>query len=732
MKKPSLNLLFVTAVGLASVLPSNSVRGEVLYVANSTTIQRFTSNGAGFFFSFDGLSQPFAVAFDRTGVLYAANVSNNTIVKFTPGGVGSVFANTGLSSPYGLAFDSLGNLYVSNLGNSTIVRFTPAGVGSVFADPGLSEIYSGLAFDSSGNLYAAGNNAIVKFTPSGVRSVFATSALSQLRGLAFDRAGNLYASHFNNDRVEKFTPAGIGSVFANSGLNRPLGLAFDRAGNLYASNYGDNTIVKFTPDGVGSLFANTSLNFPTFLAFAPVPSKVVRVAGFSTAIPGGTGSFLSLPRAPGYSSSGQAAFYGAGSGGQQGIYRAGTSGPPITIADLNTTIPGGTGNFTSFIPSDPTIPSIDGDNVAFFGAGSGGQQGIYVMQNGPPIRIADIATAIPGGTGNFTTFTRAGSSPNPIISGNKVAFFGAGSGGQQGVYVLDYVALNGPPIKIADTATAIPGGTGNFTAIPVDPYISGDNVAFLGIGSAGQQGIYRAGNNGPPIKIADLNTAIPSGAGNFTSFIPGDPIAPAINGTSVAFFGAGSGGQQGIYVMGHGPPIRIADTATVIPGGTGNFTTFVDVSLSVTDVVFLGLGANGQQGIYDMTGGSLVKVIDLTDILDGRSITGLQFSRTGLVGDPVAFQANFADGSQGIYTTAAVPIFTLRITAVEQLGADLRLSFTSQFGSNYSIQSRADLSSGTWVTLPGTTNSGTGGILQQTLSNPFANPKQFYRVQEAP
>ena len=129
----------------------------------------------------------------------------------------------------------------------------------------------------------------------------------------------------------------------------------------------------------------------------------------------------------------------------------------------------------------------------------------------------------------------------------------------------------------------------------------------------------------------------------------GPPISPALDGTRVAFFGAGSSGQQGIYVSSAGPPIRIADTATAIPGGTGNFMSFGDVSLSDTDVAFLGAGISGQLGIYDLTGGSLLKVVDLTDIIDGRAITGLNLSNTGLFGDPIAFQATFADGSQGIY-----------------------------------------------------------------------------------
>ena len=161
---------------------------------------------------------------------------------------------------------------------------------------------------------------------------------------------------------------------------------------------------------------------------------------------------------------------------------------------------------------------------------------------------------------------------------------------------------------------------------------------------------------GPPIKVADLNTAIPGGTGNFTAFFSiGPPIIPAIDGSNVAFFGAGSGGQQGIYESVGGVASRIADTATAIPGGTGLFTSFGDVSLSSTDVAFLGFGASGQEGIYDMTGGTLFDMVDLNDILDGRAITALSLSRTGVSCDPIAFQATFADGSQGIYSKNVAP-----------------------------------------------------------------------------
>ena len=105
------------------------------------------------------------------------------------------------------------------------------------------------------------------------------------------------------------------------------------------------------------------------------------------------------------------------------------------------------------------------------------------------------------------------------------------------------------------------------------------------------------------------------------------------------------------------------------------------------------MGAGGQQGIYDMTGGTLLKVVDLTDIIGGRSITGLNLSPTGLSGDPVTFQATFADGSQGIFTSpvlspgdfnadgqvtsADIPAMLAALTDLNAYKADHNLSDTA-------------------------------------------------------
>ena len=101
---------------------------------------------------------------------------------------------------------------------------------------------------------------------------------------------------------------------------------------------------------------------------------------------------------------------------------------------------------------------------------------------------------------------------------------------------------------------------------------------------------------------------------------------------------------------------------------------------------------------------------------------------------PDGTTSTFATGLSGprYLTFAPGTANALRITAVERFGNDLRLSYTSLAGTNYAVQSRADLSSGAWATLPGTTNSGTGSTLQKTLTNAFTAPQQFYRVQQVP
>jgi hypothetical protein len=528
------------------------------------------------------------------------------------------------------------------------------------------------------------------------------------------------------------------------------------------------------------------------------------IAGTATAIPSGSGNFSSYPGNPALNGEG-VAFLGLGPAGQQGIYSFPSSpiypGEPVRIADLDTVIPNTASYFARFtgsggfpgnpgisFPSNPTM-----GYVAFWGADSGGRDGIYTGYPGSPLNVvADTTTAIPGGTGNFTAFTGNSLFPgNPTISGQSVVFFGAGSSGQQGIYSfpVDPIYPNGP-IKIADLNTTVPDGSGHFTTFttsagfPSTPLLSGNHVVFWAGGSSGQQGIYSFPVNpifpGQPIKIADLNTAIPGGIGNFTDFVgnpafptgpvgsfptnplfpgspvfPGGPVFPNApvypgNPIDVAFQAYGAGGQAGIYASINGALVRVADTNTAIPGGTGNFTGFSGLSVSGNMVAFTGTGANGQSGIYvsfpsnpnfpgaPVFPGSPIKAIDLNDMLDAKTITGFQLGPAGLSGDPVAFAATFSDGSQGIYTVPVVvepAIISVVPTAAtgglkKKIPATLQLGYTAPAGYSYSLESSGDLSGGVWTSL-GITNLGNGSLLQTILTNPFTQPQQFYRIQQS-
>ena len=66
------------------------------------------------------MSWVFALAFDGSGNLYAANYGTNTVSKFAPGSTTPSATLTGLDGPWALAFDGSGNLYVANAGNGTV------------------------------------------------------------------------------------------------------------------------------------------------------------------------------------------------------------------------------------------------------------------------------------------------------------------------------------------------------------------------------------------------------------------------------------------------------------------------------------------------------------------------------------------------------------------------------------------------------------------------------------
>ena len=146
----------------------------------------------------------------------------------------------------------------------------------------------------------------------------------------------------------------------------------------------------------------------------------------------------------------------------------------VAAARTGGPIPGGNGSFTSFSQG----PAVSAGRIAFLGLGAGSQQGLYGCATAGPIdpcmRIADLSTLIPGGTGTFSGFSQVAK------SGSLTSFLGTGAG-QAGVYNCDTAIPTDPCRRIANLTTAIPGGTGTFSGFS-RVGVGGSIISFLGTG----------------------------------------------------------------------------------------------------------------------------------------------------------------------------------------------------------------------------------------------------------
>ena len=253
---------------------------------------------------------PSGVAVDSSGYVYVADYSNNRIRKIDSAGVVTTLAGstqgymdgTGTAAqfnlPTGVAGDSSGYVYVADSLNNRIRKISPAGVvttlaGSTFGTAdgtGTAAQFnfpSGVAFDSSGNVYVAdtGNNRIRKISPTAVVTTLAgstsgdddgTGTAAQFRsptGVAVDSSGHVYVADAGNNRIRKIDPAGVVTTFAGSTsgdadgtgtaaqFNFPSGVAFDSSGHVYVADPNNNRIRKIDPAGVVTTFAGSTRGY---------------------------------------------------------------------------------------------------------------------------------------------------------------------------------------------------------------------------------------------------------------------------------------------------------------------------------------------------------------------------------------------------------------------------------------------------------------------------------------
>ncbi|TMG65257.1 MAG: hypothetical protein E6H82_11545 [Chloroflexi bacterium] len=217
-----------------------------LYIADNLggTIRRVDSDGmlttvATIHGAGSNFNLPLGIAFDASGVLYVGDFAGD-VHAIQPDGSGHVVSIAGIAPPtvvpgY-LAFDTTGDLYVSDRSPSSKY------IGQTIQNPGGGCRILRIKRDQSVAVVAGTG----KCGYSGDGGPATNAQLNDPSGIAFDSSGNLYFSDSNNHRIRRIdargiitTQAGIGSVghAGDSGsasratLGYPYGLAM-RSGNL--------------------------------------------------------------------------------------------------------------------------------------------------------------------------------------------------------------------------------------------------------------------------------------------------------------------------------------------------------------------------------------------------------------------------------------------------------------------------------------------------------------------
>ncbi len=424
-------------------------------------------------------------------------------------------------------------------------------------------------------------------------------------------------------------------------------------------------------DGTTVAFrAGSCICLGQFGVYASTGGSLQKLADANTPVPGSVGNFDFFSEAE--ISAGTVAFFGQNSSVfSQGIYASsGSSLAPV--ADLNTAVPDGSGNFQSFSPE----LAVDDGRVLFVGAKPFGQFGLYRFAAGSLTTVADTFTLMPGSGipfgGFFAPAARAG---NLAFGG----FTGFNSTLPPGLYTLigDTLAM------VADTNTPVPGGSGNFVFFG-NPSFDGSNVAFLGVDSSFvSSGIYVADSTGALTVIADTTTPVPGGTGNFVLFSD-----VAIDNGTVAFVGINESGQSAIYRAVAGVLTRIVGAGDTLDGNLLNRVRLQPHERVSGTFAFLAGSAEGWQGIFLAS-----EEVVPADVFLHRSGSSLVLDGVGpTAGAPASLDSvglKFSGGNpwKEIGTWSAPPAFTTgTLDSLSPLHAWLGLKTSDDIGTRFDLR----------------------------------------------
>ncbi len=294
MSKAARFLGLTVFVALCSIHPGRwtSAGSISLYVANegNGTVRQFSDSGADLGNFATGLNSPAYVTADPAGNVYVSNNGGYSVNEYSPQGNLMMTISTPFH-PGDAVVTASGNILVADYFGGKVYQYSPTGQSlGLFSNPGLGRA-DFMALDSHGNLYVTdfgfhATGFVEKISPTGVDEGHFLTNVGGIAGIAFDSSGNLYAafesqfSYNGTDMIREYSASGqdLGLITA-TGIDLPYGLTFGPNGNLFVANFGNNTIHEFSPSGTDlGVFASTGLSDPRSLVFSsatPEPSSAV-------------------------------------------------------------------------------------------------------------------------------------------------------------------------------------------------------------------------------------------------------------------------------------------------------------------------------------------------------------------------------------------------------------------------------------------------------------------------
>ncbi|MGH9021691.1 MAG: NHL repeat-containing protein [Acidimicrobiia bacterium] len=213
------------------------------------------------------LFRPDGVAADRQGNVYVADFGNHRVRRVDSAGIITTAVGIGtrgfsgdggeatqaqIADPGALAVDRAGNLYIADLGNGRVRKVDPEGIITTVAGTGVTgfsgdggpataaqlAVPRGLAVDPTGNLYIADlrNHRVRRIDSAGViTTVVGTgmngdygdggpaleAALADPTGLAVDSAGRLFVADAGSHRIRRIDAQGVMTTVAGTGTPGP-------------------------------------------------------------------------------------------------------------------------------------------------------------------------------------------------------------------------------------------------------------------------------------------------------------------------------------------------------------------------------------------------------------------------------------------------------------------------------------------------------------------------------